>query len=363
MAVVGLASTGHAPIRRVVRRNIALLILLLGITSTTWLRSERVTIVPGHTLHFRALALPPKAKLAAHLGRFDLVGAWHMTLGSARFGGYSALVALPDQRLLAVADNGNFLTFMPPGGRAYNPRIGTLLSDPRNEKRAVDTESATRDPETGTIWLGLEYTNAIVRIGPHWLETGRVKPEAMAGWPLNSGAEAMIRLIDGRFVALSEGAREWIWPHRHEGVLFAGDPIVQAGKARRFTFEGPLGFDPVDMAQLPDGRVLVLMRTLIWPLPERFAGRIAIGDPTQIRAGGTWKVTEVARIASGLPIDNFEGMAVVPRRDGKLIVWLISDDNQTRLQRTLLWKLVVDPADLPGALQIRQKARGSLRTP
>jgi hypothetical protein len=40
-------------------------------------------------------------------------------------------------------------------------------------------------------------------------------------------------------------------------------------------------------------------------------------------------------------------MAVTPRADGRLTVWLISDDNQTQLQRTLLWKLVVDPADLP----------------
>jgi hypothetical protein len=334
-----------------VRRTIASLLLLLGTTATTWLRSERVVTKTDDTLHFRALTLPSKAKLAAHLGPFELVGAWHMTLGSDKFGGYSALVALPDQRLLAVADNGRFLTFMPPGGRPYKPHIGALLSDPHNEKRSVDSESATRDPKTGTIWLGLEYINAIVRIGPHWMETGRVRPPAMASWPTNSGAEAMVRLKDGRFIALSEGAREWIWPHRHPGVLFAGDPIAQGGKAERFTFDGPADFDPVDMAQLPDGRVLVLMRTLIWPLPERFAGRIAIGDPAQIRPGGTWKVSEVARIASGLPIDNFEGMTVVARRDGKLTVWLISDDNQTKLQRTLLWKLVVDPADLPGASQ------------
>jgi len=331
-----------------VRRNIALLILLIGVTVTTWARSERVLIVPDDTLHFTALKLPPQAKLAAHLGPFRLVGAWHMTLGSYKFGGYSALVALPDQRLLAVADNGRFLTFMPPGCRhRYTPILGELLTDPRNDKRGVDTESATRDPKTGEIWLGLEFLNAIVRLGPDWHETGRVRPPAMAHWPSNSGPEAMVRLADGRFVALSEGPQEWIRPRHHDGVVFARDPVALRGKGGHFTFEGPTAFMPVDMAQLPDGRVLVLMRTLIWPLPELFAGRIAIGDPAQIRAGKTWKVTEVARLASGLPIDNFEGMAIVPRQDGRITVWLISDDNQTNLQRTLLWKLVVDPKDLP----------------
>lgn len=330
-----------------VRRNIALVLLILGVASTTWLRSERWLVVPNDTLRFTALKLPPRKILKAHLGAFELVGAWHMTLGSYKFGGYSALVPLPDGRLLAISDFGRFLAFTPPGGRQRSALHGNLIRDPRNDKRMVDSESATRDPRTGTIWLGLEFLNGFVRLGPNWAEQGRSQPRSMASWGENSGPEAMIRLADGRFVALSEGAREWLWPRHHDGVVFAGDPVSQPGSGRQFTFDGPSAFDPVDMAQLPDGRVLVLMRTLIWPLPERFAGRIAIGDPARIEAGGTWHVTEVARLASTLPVDNFEGMAVTPRADGKVIVWLISDDNQTRIQRTLLWKLVVDPAKLP----------------
>lgn len=331
------------------RRTIALLILLLGVALTTWARSERVLVVPNDTLHFTALKLPPPDKLQAHLGPFRLAGAWEMKLGDYRFGGYSALLALPDGRLLAISDFGRFLTFMPPGGdQRYTPKHGDLLKDPRNDKRGVDSESATRDPRTGQIWLGLEYRNAFVRLGPNWRETGRAAPSSMAHWGLNSGPEAMLRLADGRFVALSEGARNWFWPSRHDGVVFPGDPVRRPEAGQRFTFQGPTAFDPVDMSQLPDGRVLVLMRTLIWPLPERFAGRLAIGDPRHIREGATWRVTEVARLASTLPVDNFEGLAVVPQKNGTLIVWLISDDNQTRLQRTLLWKLVVDLKDLPG---------------
>lgn len=329
-------------------RKIATLILLIGLTLTTWLRSERVLVVPNDTLRFTALKLPPAQKLAAHLGPFKLTAVWEINLGSYKFGGYSALVPLPDKRFLAIADNGGFLTFTPPGVPAQTPILGSLLRDPKDDKRNVDTESATRDPKTGNIWLGLEYANAIVRLGPDWQETGRVKPPAMADWELNSGPEALVRLADGRFVALSEGARDWIVPNRHNGVIFDGDPIANGGKSQKFTFEGPAAFNPVDMAQLPDGRVLVLMRSLIWPMPQKFAGRIAIGDPTQIRAGETWQVTEVARIASGLPVDNFEGMAIVPQDDDHVAVWLISDDNQTNLQRTLLWKLEVNPADLPG---------------
>jgi len=82
-------------------------------------------------------------------------------------------------------------------------------------------------------------------------------------------------------------------------------------------------------------------------MPQRFAGGIGIGDPKTIRPGGTWKVTEVARLSADLPIDNFEGIAIAPRPDGRLTVWLISDDNYSPLQRTLIWKMSVDPAELP----------------
>ena len=48
-------------------------------------------------------------------------------------------------------------------------------------------------------------------------------------------------------------------------------------------------------------------------------------------------VTEVARLAAPLSVDNFEGIAV--RRDGtRDFVYLISDDNFLGLQRTLLLK-------------------------
>jgi hypothetical protein len=111
--------------------------------------------------------------------------------------------------------------------------------------------------------------------------------------------------------------------------------------------EGPGRFSPTDAAQLPDGRILVLMRRAVWPMPARFAGRIALFDPADIAAGRTVRAQTVAMLSSLLPVDNFEGIAIEPRGDGKVTVWLISDDNGAAAQRTLLWKLVLDPTDLP----------------
>ncbi len=82
-------------------------------------------------------------------------------------------------------------------------------------------------------------------------------------------------------------------------------------------------------------------------MPLRFAGKIALADPAAIRPGGIWRSVEVAKLSSQLPVDNFEAIAVEPRANGKLTVWLMSDDNQALSQRTLLWKMALDPKLLP----------------
>jgi hypothetical protein len=47
-------------------------------------------------------------------------------------------------------------------------------------------------------------------------------------------------------------------------------------------------------------------------------------------------------LAAPMTVDNFEGVAVVPRANGGLRVYLLSDDNGNASQRTLLlafdWK-------------------------
>jgi hypothetical protein len=42
------------------------------------------------------------------------------------------------------------------------------------------------------------------------------------------------------------------------------------------------------------------------------------------------------RFAPPLTTDNYEGIAALPRPDGSVRFYLISDDNFSRLQRTLL---------------------------
>lgn len=295
-------------------------------------------------MEFVPLDLPAPQRLAAHLGAFHLEQAWQIRSNTRDFGSYSALLIRQGGALLAISDAGGYLRFHPPGMPQGDDHLGDIPLSTGPEKRDRDVESATQDP-AGTIWLGLEGSNSIYLLGKGGRVVRHVRPASMVQWAVNTGPEAMVRLQDGRFIVLGEGF-EGRSDHLHSGVLFAGDPTLHP-KTLRFRFDGPATFSPTDMAQMPDGRVLILMRTLVWPIPERFAGRIVIADPRTIRSGQIWHTQVVATLGSDLPIDNFEGLAIDPRADGTLTVWLISDDNYSQFQRTLLWKLRVNPADLP----------------
>lgn len=330
------------------RRSLALLLLVLGLLIPTCMQRPLIPRDQRGAITFARETISNPARLASDLVPFRLEQAWH--LSSLRNGGYSALLAPSDHGLVAISDTGWSARFelregQPPDYSVH--KVGLRKGSRGKELR--DIESATRDPATGTVWLGMEGVNAIVRTNPKLQEQARVMPQEMRHWGTNSGPEALVRLADGRFLVLQETGIAGSGGRRHEGFVFAGDP-TRGARGARFEFEGPRNFAVVDMAQLPDGRVLLLMRRLVWPMPLRFAGRIVIADPGQIAAGKVWTSRQVAVLASDMPIDNFEGLAVSgeARKDGRVTVWLISDNNMMNdWQRTLLWKLSVDPAGLP----------------
>jgi hypothetical protein len=330
---------------------ILVLLLILGLAPPIlWYQAAKpVDFRP--IVHFTPIALPPKTELSRHLGAFELEAAWAMTSPHSGFGGYSALLPEAGGQLLTISDEARWLRFSPPGTALATPEFGEVFVGLRHRRYDRDTESATQDPATGTIWIGREDANAISRHDAHFRSYVSIRPRSMRHWGTNTGPEAMVRMRDGRFIVLEEGFVGMFESRLHHAVLFPDDPLL-GGKPTLFTFAGSREFSPTDMAQLPDGRVLILMRRLVWPFPLRFACRIVIADPAAIRAGKVWQSTEVARLSSSLPVDNFEGLAIEPPSktnpgDGRVTVWLISDDNHASTERTLLWKLAVDPAHLP----------------
>ena len=61
--------------------------------------------------------------------------------------------------------------------------------------------------------------------------------------------------------------------------------------------------------------------------------RLAAGD---IQPGARLKGEELARWGAPLTVDNFEGLATRRGADGEILIYLLSDDNFSLFQRTLL---------------------------
>ncbi len=325
-------------------RRVFALLLLASILPGVLFRDAPRRRNDMQTLVAVPLVLPPQADRQRDLGPFDLQGAWQLTSANSRFTGFSALLAMGGGQLRAFSDRGDMADFPAPGGEGP-VRIGPTLADRRLREQNFDSESATRDPLTGAIWIGWEGSNRITSHLRNMAVDSVAAPPAMHDWPANKGPEAMVRLSDGRFIVLCECNSGGFGSGLHPGLLFADAPDDQSVPLR-FTLSASAGFRPVDMAQLPDGRVLILMRRLLWPIPARFDGRIVLADPRDIAAGGLWQARQVARLAPELDVDNFEGMAIDPAPDGTVQIWLVSDDNEAITQRTLLWRLVLDPAKL-----------------
>ena len=305
------------------RRNLAALVLAGVLLPLSWWRAELAPAGPP-SLRYQALAAIDEPGWPENL---RLAGAWRLNSHDPAFGGFSTLALLGDGKLLAFSDFGQEAQFSRPRAGLLRPRLAAVPRDPAI-RFIPDVESAVFDPEQQVLWLGYENHNAIRRLGPQGVSRV-IRPPAMRGWGQNSGAEAMARLADGRFIVLSEAGGE--------GLLFPGDPV--AGQAPlRFRFAAPGDYRPTDMAVLPDGRVLVLLRALRWHLPP-FASMLALADPAQIRAGRRWGMQPLATISSAPLRENYEGIAVAPRRDGAIDIWLISDDNRSALQSTMLLRL------------------------
>jgi hypothetical protein len=314
------------------RRLFAALAVAALCAPGTWLRSAPPSAPVGD------LAITQIAgEQATGTPGWALEGVWHITSSDPQFGGFSALLAPDDASFTAFSDRGWRLDFAPPGvAQGRPPALAKVFPNRAIHHDFFDIEAATRDPGSSTFWLASENTHAIHRFTASGAPSGRRVLKDEVDWTRNAGIEAMVRLADGRFVVLPEG--------QEEGLLFASDP-VEGGKAARFRIAVPeAGYEITDAAVLPDGRLLVLLRKLVRPSRSAwppFASLLAIGEVPQ--PGGRFAPAIALRLEGLVPLENYEGLALRPRVDGGVDVWMIADDNISVFQRSLLARLVFTP--------------------
>lgn len=295
----------------------------------------------------RATMTATRVPLDAHdparqrVGALTYLGGVRLTSPQRAFGGFSSMQVLGD-RFTLLSDGGHIVRFrMGADFKPFALAMGALSAGPGTgwNKADRDSESQTSDPATGRVWVGFEQSNAIWRFDASGRAEAHAQSAAMSKWLSNGGPEAMVRLADGRFLVISEQTRPEGKKGR-EGLIFAGDPTDPKVTVQPFTYKPPAGYDPTDMAELPDGRLLVLNRRAT--IADLFTGKLVIVDRGAVRSGAVVEGREIATLAAPLLHDNYEALAVT-REQGATIVWIASDDNREWFEWSLLLKFRLDP--------------------
>lgn len=266
----------------------------------------------------------------------DLVFRGGLDLRSAdnRFSSFSSLAISPDGGRMTVATDYGYriearLSYDARGnlagaGEALLYPLGDTDGSHMTEKKKADAESLAVDGDH--LLVAFERLHRIWSYaGPEALPVPLAPLPGVAKAPRNGGVEALTVLADGRILAITEkftiagGTVGWVGDGKHwDGLFYVPGP----------------GFRPTGAATLPDGDVLVLER-MFAPLTGR-AARLVRVDRSAIAADALLVGRPLAKLRPPLTIDNFEGVDVRLDGQGRTFVYLVSDDNNNMLQRTLL---------------------------
>ena len=260
-----------------------------------------------------------------------------------RFGGLSGLRLDPKgERFISFSDRGHWFT----GRIVYEGRAMTGLADvesapmlgpdgkPITARGWYDSESIAIDGSF--VYIGLEGVNKVLRFDFSQGFTrarGEVVPlpKAASRLPHNKGLEALVFVpkgepLAGTLVAMSERGLD------ADGNLVAflvGGPTPGQLSVRR-TDE----FDISDAVLLPTGDLLILERKFSWL--SGIGIRIRRIPLTSVAPNAVIDGPAIFEVDLANEVDNMEGIDAHITEQGETVLTMVSDDNFSMFQRTML---------------------------
>lgn len=264
------------------------------------------------------------------------LGGLDLRSDDRRFGGLSGLDISPDGlRLTAVSDRGHWFTarLVYSGGGELRGVADTAMLPIRDISGRPLATDAARDAESiarladGSLVVGFERMHRLDRFrAPGAPAEAMGAPAGLAASPPNGGAEAVTRLWGNKLLVLSE--RLEARPGIAAGWIGEGNDWRPVGFRRTGIFV-PVGADTRD-----DGTVFILERR--YTTIAGVGTRISEVPPGAIGPGRIFEGREIAQLAPPLVADNFEGISIRRGPKGETLIYIVSDDNFSDLQRTLL---------------------------
>lgn len=274
--------------------------------------------------------------------RLVWMGGLKLESPDPRFGGLSGLLVSPDgTRLTAVSDRGYWVRM-----RLVHDDLGRLagvaeasiamLRDtdgrPLRRRRDRDAESLAALPD-GSVMVAFEHNHRLLRYPAGEEPLGDIAqpvemPVDFAPAGGNSGLEALSEAGGDTILAVIEG---------NAGKEESAAYLRRDGKWTAGIYTRVRGFRPTGATRLPNGDLLLLERR--FTLLDGIAVRLQRLPGATLVPGSSLRGEEIARLEPPAPVDNMEGLAAWRGPGGKTLIYLISDDNYSPLQRTLLLML------------------------
>ena len=280
-------------------------------------------------------AFPARLHEQPDFGRLQLRAGFVLTGSDPHFGGLSGLWMVPDgERLIAVSDRGTLWRAAP-----RHAADGTLVGFAAWQ--AVEPGAAQGDPpERDAESLAVTGDDLVIAYeGAHRLR--RVPLDAPAGAAAalptpgqlserhNRGIEALVALDDGALLAIAEGVRT------PSGDLAAW--LIEGDRIASLAYVPAPGFAPTGADRLDD-TVYVLERRLSL---GGLSARIVMLDALAITPGARLVGRELGVLSPPAISENFEGIAARRAPDGRVLLYLLSDDNFTPLLRSVILQFAV----------------------
>jgi hypothetical protein len=291
----------------------------------------------------------PRDRARVRFGSLQYRSGLVLTSPHRGFGGLSGLRFLDDrgERFLALSDQGTWFTgsIRYAGGKMVgldDVEAAPILNAegrPITEKRLwYDTESLARDGST--VYVGLERVNQIMRFdfakdGTKGGTSARGEvlptPSALRKLPYNKGLEALVFVpkgqpLAGTLIAMSEGGID------ADGNLIGF--LIGGPSPGQFSIKRTDKQFISDAVLLPSGELLILERKFSW-----FTGiniRIRSLPLKSIAPGALVDGPVLFEADLDHEVDNMEGIDAHVTAEGETVLTMVSDDNFSLLQRTLL---------------------------
>jgi hypothetical protein len=266
-----------------------------------------------------------------------------LTSGFRGFGGLSGIRLDPKgERFISFSDKGTWFT----GRIVYQGREMAGLADveaapmigpdgrPITARGWFDSESIALDGSF--VYIGLERVNQVLRFDfskGFTRSRGEVvpMPPAVRKLPFNKGLEALVFVpkgmpLAGTLIAISERGLD------EKGNLIAF--LVGGPTPGQFSVRRTDNFDVSDAVLLPSGDLLILERKFSWL--SGLGIRIRRIPLRLLAPGAVVEGPSIFNADLGQEVDNMEGIDAHVTPEGDTVLTMVSDDNFSMIQRTLI---------------------------